>query len=300
MTPRRLLKVTITTPVEAEDAVAVLMQRVFRQPLALYTDEETLLTAVSVFLESGRGWGRARQARLEAGLRGLRAQGVPLGRARITRRWLVSQDWAESWKRHFKVLEIGDRLLVRPTWSRRQPRPGQVVMTLDPGLSFGTGHHPTTAFCLEQLVAHEPASRPRSLLDVGCGSGILAIAAARLAYRPVEAFDNDPAAVKIARANAALNQVADSIRFECRSLTRLPARPARSFDVVVANLLADLIESEAARLTAFVARRGTLVLAGILATEFDQVCRSYTELGWRLVVDDQAREWRSGAFRRES
>ena len=117
------------------------------------------------------------------------------------------EDWAESWKRHFKPIEIGRRLLIKPSWSRRRPKPHQQVVVLDPGLSFGTGQHPTTAFCLAEvarLVKNAPA---RSFLDIGTGSGILAIAAARLNYQPIWAFDFDPEAVRMARANAQTNQV---------------------------------------------------------------------------------------------
>ena len=136
------------------------------------------------------------------------------------------EDWAESWKRHFKPIEIGDALLVKPSWSKRRPRKNQAVVILDPGLSFGTGQHPTTAFCLREIVrlklakergrlarefktrhhADEPSAL-QSFLDIGTGSGILAIAAAKLGYQPVHAFDFDAEAVRIARANARANRV---------------------------------------------------------------------------------------------
>jgi ribosomal protein L11 methyltransferase len=300
VSPGDLLKVTVTTPVEAEEAVAALMERLFRQPVAMYTDEETLRTEVSVFLASPRLWSAAGRARLEAGLRRLRAAGVPLGRARLQSAVLPHRDWAEAWKRHFKPLEFGGRLLVLPTWSRRQAAAGQAVVRLDPGLSFGTGQHPTTAFCLEQIVAGRPGPEPRSLLDIGCGSGILAIAAAKLGYQPVEAFDLDLEAIRVAGENAVLNGVADRIALGRRDLTRLPVKPARRFDVVCANLLADLLTAQAPRLTNRVTRGGTLVVAGVLAEEFEKVCGVYADRGWRLVAEQQGKEWRSGAFRLRS
>lgn len=300
MRPGDLLKVTVTTPAEAEEPVATLMERVFHEALALYTDDETLRTQVSVFLPSPRQWSAARRRQIEAGLRRLRAEGAPLGMTRISSTVLPKRDWSEAWKRHFRPLEIGGHLLVQPTWSRRRAAPGQTVMRLDPGLSFGTGHHPTTAFCLEQVVEHRPRSGPRSLLDVGCGSGILAIAAAKLGYRPVEAFDCDPEAVRVARENAALNELAGQVRFARRDLRRSPPTPARRFDLVCANLLADLIQAHLTRLTGRVAPGGTLVLAGILATEFAAVREACARAGWDLVADRQIKEWHSGAFRRRA
>ncbi len=299
--PGDLLKVSVTAPVEAEEPVAALLERVFGQAPALYTDEETLLTEVSVFLEAARSFSARRRADLRRALDRLHAAGLLPGRGRV--RWLrvPHRNWAEAWKRHFRPFEVAGRLLVLPTWSRRRPRPGQVEVRLDPGLSFGTGQHPTTAFCLEQIVRLAPGRRgapPRSLLDLGTGSGVLALAAARLGYAPVEAVDLDPAAVRAARANAALNGVASRIRIARRDLRRLPLQPARPFDVVCANLLADLLLAERDRLNARVAPGGTLVLAGILATEFQTVRAAYAAAGWRVVRARTAGEWRSGAFQR--
>lgn len=293
-----LLKVSVTVPLETEEAVAGCVERVFRQAPALYTDEETLWTEVSVFLPAERGLTPRSRARLEAGLQRFRAKGIPVGRGVIRVRAVPRRNWAEAWKRHFKPLDIGGQLLVQPSWSRRVPLPGQVVMQLDPGLSFGTGQHPTTAFCLEQIVAERPRRGAKSLLDVGTGSGILAIAAAKLGYGPVEALDLDPEAVKVARANARLNGVGRQIRFQRADVRRLPARPARRYAVVGANLLADLLTTEVDRLTRRVAAGGTLVLAGILATEFAAVCEMYAQAGWRRVADRRVKEWQSGSFRR--
>lgn len=301
LNPGDLLKVTVTVPVEAEAPVAALLERVFGQAPALYTDEDTLLTEVSVFLRSTRDLPAARRAQLRRALADLRAAGRVPGRCPLRLTRLPHRRWAEAWRRHFQPREIGHRLLVLPPWSRRRPRPGQVVVWLDPGLAFGTGQHPTTAFCLEQiarLAPDGPGAPPRSLLDVGTGSGLLAIAAAKLGYQPVEAFDLDPEAVRSARANAAFNAVTGLVRLARRDLRRLPRRADRRYDVVCANLLADLLLAERARLTARVAPGGTLVLAGILAAEFRAVQAAYAAAGWRLERARTVGEWRSGAFQR--
>ncbi len=301
--PGDLLKVTVTVPVEAEDPVAALLERFFGQAPALYTNEDTLLTEASVFLPPERAFTAPPRARLERALAALRARGLVPGRCPVRLTRLPRRNWAEAWRRHFKPLAIARRLLVLPTWSRRVPGTNQVTVRLDPGLSFGTGHHPTTAFCLEQIVRLAPAGAgapPRSLLDIGTGSGLLAIAAAKLGYSPIEAFDCDGEAVRSARTNAALNGVAPRIRFARRDLRRLSLQAGRHFDVVCANLLADLLLVERKRITARVAPDGALVLAGILAEEFPQVRAAYATAGWRVVRARTVGEWRSGVFCRHS
>jgi ribosomal protein L11 methyltransferase len=187
-------------------------------------------------------------------------------------------------------------LLIKPSWSRRRPRKGQSVVVLDPGLSFGTGQHPTTGFCLRQLAARRKPAARQSFLDIGTGSGILAIAAAKLGYEPVEAFDFDAEAVRIARENAAKNQVSAGIRLRRQDVTKLPLRSAGKYSVICANLIANLLLSERGRLLARLPEDGVLVLAGILKTEFRQVQRAFESAGLRLVASRTEHEWRSGAF----
>ena len=187
--------------------------------------------------------------------------------------------------------------MVKPSWSGLKPRKGQAVVVLDPGLSFGTGQHPTTAFCLEQLVSHRRRAEPQSLLDIGTGSGILAIAAAKLGYAPVHAFDYDPEAIRVAAANARRNRVADRIRFSRQDLARFPVHRARRYSVVCANLISSLLLAEGRRIVGVLAQDGVLLLAGILKGEFPAVQAAYEGLGLRLVASRAQREWRSGAFR---
>src|SRR5205814_9828492 len=132
-----------------------------------------------------------KRARLADALENIRNAGLKLGPARIKLERVRSQDWSESWKRHFKPLEIGRELLIRPSWSKRRAHKDQAVVVLDPGLSFGTGQHPTTAFCLRQLATRRIPGQAQSFLDIGTGSGILAISAARLGYGPIRAIDSD-------------------------------------------------------------------------------------------------------------
>jgi ribosomal protein L11 methyltransferase len=168
---------------------------------------------------------------------------------------------------------------------------------LDPGLSFGTGQHPTTAFCLKQLVARRRWSKPQSLLDIGTGSGILAIAAARLGYKPVHAFDLDPEAVRTARANARQNGLGRRIHFSQQDVTKL-CRTDQNCAVICANVLTNVLLAECSRIVDWLAPRGVLILAGILKEEFAQIQRAYEAYGLRLIAAKTEKEWRSASFMR--
>ena len=171
------------------------------------------------------------------------------------------------------------------------------MVILDPGLSFGTGQHPTTLFCLSQLARRRRRGVAQSFLDIGTGSGILAIAAAKLGYSPVRAFDFDPEAIRAARANVNSNSVAALVSLRRADLTRLPAKSAARFDVICANLIFDLLLAEADKIIKRLKPEGTLVLAGILVSQFDRVRERFEQSGLRLVAHRIQKEWRSGAFR---
>jgi ribosomal protein L11 methyltransferase len=295
MTPRALWQVSVAASREAEDAVSEWLESTFAQPACSYRDVESRLTTVAVWLGKRPDWSRARRLELAGGLRQIRACGLNLGPGRLRLAKVRAQNWAQSWKRHFRPLTIGSALLLKPSWSRRRPRKGQAVVVLDPGLSFGTGHHPTTAFCLEQLVARR--RRPgQSFLDAGFGSGILAIAAAKLGYAPIEGLDWDAEAIGVARANARRNRVSAGVRFRLQDLARLPRRPTRQYSLVCANLTADLLLAHRQGLIARVEPGGVLVLAGILKTEFPKLRQAFEAAGLGLAASRAAGEWRSGAF----
>ncbi|HYV31587.1 MAG TPA: 50S ribosomal protein L11 methyltransferase, partial [Candidatus Binatia bacterium] len=253
------------------------------------------ITTASVYLPKPRDWSPTKRARLLAGLGRIQACGLAVGPAEVSARRIRREDWAESWKRHFRPITIASALLVKPSWSKRRGRRGQAVVTLDPGLSFGTGQHPTTRFCLEQLVARRIPDRAQSFLDMGTGSGILAIAAVKLGYRRVEAFDLDPDAVRVARANSRQNGVAGKLNVRRQDLTRLPARMPQ-FEVVCANLLFDLLLTQKRRIVARVKPNGFLVLAGVLSSQFATLCQQYEGTGLKLVSRRKENEWESGAF----
>jgi ribosomal protein L11 methyltransferase len=172
------------------------------------------------------------------------------------------------------------------------------VVVLDPGLSFGTGHHPTTRFCLEQLVAHRPNREPRSFLDLGTGSGILAIAAAKLGYHPIIAIDHDPVAIRIAKANARKNRVSARLRFRTLNVSRLPATNPGACDLVEANLTSDVLLEHRAGIAACVREGGALVLSGVQRRDFRSIVEAYGQHGFELTTRASGGGWTSGCFLR--
>jgi ribosomal protein L11 methyltransferase len=307
-----LWRISVVTTQEAEDAVAELLGAMLGQPASSHFNVETQVSVVSVFGPRKIILTRGVREEISAGLKRIKNCGLKIGSGKIKIAKVRREDWAESWKRHFKPIEIGGALLIKPSWIKCWPRKNQAVVILDPGLSFGTGQHATTSFCLHQIVAAvgRPSQIPEKLkgaalcrgaatpsfLDVGTGSGILAIAAAKLGYQPVRAFDFDPESVRVAVANARLNQVEAKLKITQDDATKLPLRPAKKYDLVCANLISNLLIAERRRIVAQLNSGGTLVLAGILKSEFAQVQPAFEDLGLKLVAARSEKEWRSGAF----
>jgi ribosomal protein L11 methyltransferase len=280
---------------EAEEAVCDLLSSRFGQPASVYCNLETGTTTVALYLGRRPSWTRATRLELTKALS--QVQGLRSTKTREPKlSKLQPRNWAEAWKHHFKPLLIGNRVLIRPSWSRRRPKRRQVEVVLDPGMSFGTGQHATTSFCLEELLRARIPAQEQSLLDVGTGSGILAIAAAKLEYRPVHALEIDPEAVTIARLNARKNGVGGAIRTLRKDLSEMAGPKVRQYDVVCANLLANLLILEAPRLTGLMRPRGILIAAGILDQEFHEVEKAFHSAGLRLLRSRRQREWCSGVF----
>lgn len=195
----------------------------------------------------------------------------------------VPEDWEERWKRFHSPVLVGDRIWVRPPWEQEAVRPGVIDLVIDPGRAFGTGAHPTTRLCLELLLDLEPTG---SLCDLGCGSGVLAIAASRLGFGPVTALDSDRLAVEATVANARANGVVLD-RVERADLRREPVSQA---EVVVANLMRPLLLCVAQLMPD---RPRALIVSGLLAEEADEVAEAFeglaeqrrvAERGWSALL----------------
>jgi ribosomal protein L11 methyltransferase len=184
-----------------------------------------------------------------------------LAEAPLTTHPVGQEDWAENWKQHFPAVRIGRHLLIRPSWEQVEAEPGDAVLTLDPGMAFGTGTHGTTRLCLEAIAElYAGPGAPLRVLDVGTGSGILAMAAAALGAQRVLACDIDEQSCSTARENVALNDLEARIDITATPLEQLEG----NFDLVVANILAEENVRLAAELVTRVAPGGWLILSGIL------------------------------------
>lgn len=199
---------------------------------------------------------------------------------------VADEDWGEGWKKDFRPLDVG-RVRVRPSWILEAAPPGAVEVVLDPGMAFGTGSHPTTSLCLAALSELLGAWPGASVLDVGTGSGLLAIAARKLGAGRVAANDEDPVAVDVARDNAARNGAALELTLD--PVERIPG----TFHVVVANILANVLVTLAPALAARLAPGGVLLLSGILGPQEDEVRRAHVAQG---LVPDPSRDRRDGEW----
>ena len=205
----------------------------------------------------------------------------------IEERVVDENEWLEAWKDHFTLLHVG-RLVVRPSWMEYEAAAGEVVIGMDPGMAFGTGHHPTTRMCLAEL---DRLVRPgMSVLDVGTGSGILSIAAAKLGAGRVHALDVDPVAVKAARANVRDNGLRHRVRLEERELSA-DAHPLGEFDLVVANLYTNVILKLAQALAAHTASGGAFVVSGIMADRAAEVERALDDVGCPVERTEREGDW---------
>ncbi len=220
----------------------------------------------------------------------LTAAGV---RATLTRAAVAEEDWADSWKEHFQVERYGSRIVIVPSWRAYTARSDDLVLTLDPGMAFGTGQHETTRMCLEAL---EPAVTDGArVLDVGCGSGILSIAAARLGARETLAVDVDANCVRVTNENARLNHVERAARAAQGSAgAGWPFDPgaAAGFDVVVVNIIARIIIDLADALVAALAPHGRLIASGIIGEREHDVVEALTAARARVISTRSMGDWR--------
>ena len=203
---------------------------------------------------------------------------------------LADADWAEGWKVHFKPLRIGRHFLVCPTWEKADPRAGDRIILMDPGMAFGTGHHETTMLCLEWLenrAEKTEAESLGSLIDLGTGSGILSIAASFLGFSPVLGVDNDPEAIEVAGQNITLNHLDSKIDL----LNGTIDEASGTFDVVIANIQSLPLIRMAPLLLRCVKPGGRIVLSGVLNEQAEDVRKAYENEGTVLLNTSTAGEW---------
>lgn len=195
--------------------------------------------------------------------------------------------WVEQWKRFYHPFKIGKRLVIRPPWEPYVARADELVLTLNPGQAFGTGLHATTQLCLTLLEPMAATSPGWRLLDVGCGSGILSLAAVLYGFAGAFGVDLDQLAVWVARGNAQLNHLSGQVAFAAGSLGVVSDR----FEVVVANILLEPIVAMLEPLHDAIAPKGRVILSGILTTEVSQLRGGLSAEGWRIIAQASQEEW---------
>ena len=208
-------------------------------------------------------------------------------------------DWQEHWKTFFRVERITPRLVIKPSWDRYVAKNNETVIEIDPGMSFGTGNHFTTKSCLEYIDDFPKSRAQRAFLDLGCGSGILAIAAARLGFSPVVAIDVDAVAVKRTRHNAKVNGVNRVIK--CHHASLAEYRPTRRYDLIAANLFADILIAGMGQIKTMLAEdfRARLILSGILNDQYSCVAAAFGDVGLEETTVQSDQEWTTMTLRRK-
>lgn len=210
-----------------------------------------------------------------------------LGRLKLCVRTVDDNDWKDNWKEYFKPVKITDRIVIKPSWEDYEKQEGEIVIEIDPGAAFGTGKHPTTTMCIKALEKYIRTGES-TVLDVGCGSGILSIAAGLLGARDVLGIDIDPLAVIVSKENAAFNKLEDRINIVEGDLTKGVDYKA---DIVVANLMADLVVILAKDVRRHLNPGGLYVSSGILAEKKEEVAAKIREAGFEIVEIYEEDEW---------
>lgn len=208
------------------------------------------------------------------------------GRLELEMKDVDEEDWSNAWKKYYHPVQVGEHLVVCPSWEAYDRKPDQVVLTLNPGMAFGTGTHDTTRLCMELL---EKYITPQdTVLDVGCGSGILAITAALLGANKIIGCDIDEVAVKVAGENAALNGVQDRIAFHQGDLT---SQVEGSFQIICANIVADVIIRLSEDAGRYLAKDGIFITSGIIDTREQDVLNALEQNGFQVIERRTSGGW---------
>jgi len=294
------LELTVQTHPEAVESVSELLNRyttggvAIEEPIELIDEgqEYRVLTGLPVKVHAYLpidGKEEAARKQVAEGLWHLSSLGSQYV-GDLQTRVVHEEDWANAWKDYYHVTHIGQRLVIRPSWREYIPKNNEVVLELDPGMAFGTGLHPTTRLCLEQI---EQRMRPEMrILDVGTGSGILALAAAKLGAANVDCIDNSSVAVESALGNVEMNHMSDRVNVVLGVLDETEAtRLAGQYDLVLANIIARVIGSIASNLAQVLAPGGILITSGIIEDRRHEAEEPLLATGLKLIDQVMIDDW---------
>ena len=298
-------EVSVDTSHEATDLVSEILQElgavgvVIEDPALLneyirsglwdYTDlkesEETEVVRVKAYWALDEEL-EGKLQRLAARLDDLTAHGIDKGAGAVSWKAVADEDWAETWKEFFHTEKIGARTVIKPTWEEYEAKAREIVVELDPGAAFGTGQHATTSLCIRAL---EDLVRPgMTVFDVGTGSGVLAIVAAKLGAKRVEAVDFDPVAVRVARENVRQNGAEGIVHTERSDLLKSVEGKA---DLIIANIIADIIVRLFGEVKGSLAAGGTMLLSGIIEDRLADVVEAAALHGFSVEKIEQEKGW---------
>ncbi|MBI5031749.1 MAG: 50S ribosomal protein L11 methyltransferase [Chloroflexi bacterium] len=284
------IELSIRTDAEGAEAAAALLNEFVQGGAAI---EQTLLPDPGETFDPARAFivraffssdQRGNLERAEEGLWHL-AQLRPMTTPQT--RELAEEDWAEAWKKYYTLLHIGKHLVIKPSWLEYTAQPDDIVIELDPGMAFGTGLHPTTRLCMIALENHLHGN-PHTL-DVGTGSGILSITAAKLGAREILALDTDTVAVDTTTRNVGFNHVENFVRVELGSIDT--EKHCNQFDLICINILAEVICELAPALASALHSEGIVIASGILATKADDVVEAFDAVEIDVIEKTQEEDW---------
>ena len=215
----------------------------------------------------------------------LKEIGIDIGLGKVESEKMHEEDWANNWKKYYKPTKIGERIVVKPIWEEYEPKGNELILELDPGMAFGTGTHETTRMCIQALDKY--VKEDSTVFDVGCGSGILAIAAAKLGAKKAVGVDLDPVAVESANENVGLNNL-DNIEILYGNLVEVIDGKA---DIVVANIIAEVICILTEDVKRVLKKDGYFITSGIIHDRVDMVTNKLEEIGFEVIEINKDGEW---------
>lgn len=221
--------------------------------------------------------------------------GIDLGRLSIERRILNDEDWANNWKQYFKPFLVADKIIIKPSWEHYdEATDGKIILEIDPGMSFGTGQHHTTRLCIEQINKH--LKKDMEVLDMGCGSGILSIAALLLGAKSCVGVDIDENSVRIAKENAGLNNIYDDkFSVYCGDVTEDTTLQDKigynKYDMIAVNIIAQIIMGMSETFPKFLKKGGLVIASGIIKKYLQDVIDNFESLGFEIIEINESEEW---------